>query len=179
MQILFKAEDLFQIKNSIFDKDWRVIKVRARDGMKKPLILNQAGKKFYSVEEAQDFIEKQKIKTSLKRRQFEADDTDEICENYRPSKAKSRSKGYSKEDLRIDTLEKNHIRSAVSWKQRIENQKKCNNKRNKIKTNKTRKLKIVKEVFDEDELILGVEEELLKEFDVQEENASKRWELIN
>ena len=177
MQILFKVEDLFQIKTSVFDKGWRVIKVRARDGMKKSLILNQAGKKFYSVEEAQDFIEKQKDKTSLKRRQFEADDTDEISENFRPTKAKNRSKGYSKEDLRIDTLEMNHIRSAACWKQRIENQKKCNNKRNKMKTKKTRKLKIVKEVFDEDELILGVEEELLKEFDVQEENASKRCRL--
>ena len=46
-----------------------------------------------------------------------------------------------------------------------------------MKTKKTRKLKIVKEVFDEDELILGVEDELLKEFDVQEENASKRCRL--
>ena len=166
MQILFKVEDLFQIKTSVFDKDWRVIKVRARDGMKKSLILNRAGKKFYSVEEAQDFIEKQKDMTTLKGRQYEEDDTDEDDAD---------EKSYSKEDLRIDTLKRNHIRSAASWQQRIKNQRKCNNKRSiKKKTKKTRKLKIVKEVFDEDELILGVEEELLKEFDVQEENASKR-----
>ena len=136
MQILFKVEDLFQIKTSVFDKDWRVIKVRARDGMKKFLILNQAGKKFYSVKEALDFIEKQKdMITTLKRRQYEEDDTDEDDTD---------EKSYSKEDLRIDTLKRNHIRSAASWQQRIKNQRKRNNKRSiKRTTKETRKLKSI------------------------------------
>ena len=34
---------------------------------------------------------------------------------------------------------------------------------------------IVSKEFEKDELILGVEDELLKEFDFQEGNASKRY----
>ena len=183
MSILFEVEDLSQIEANVFDKDWRVIKVRTRGGMKKSLILNQTGKKFLNIEEAQDFKEKQKEETTLKRRLIEEEDTSQALsdETYNnPLKAKIRRKAYSKEkeDWRIETLERNHIRNAASWEQRFKSQQKYTNKRNKIKSKKTKKLtitSIVNKEFEKDELILEVEDELLKEFDFQEGNAPKRY----
>ena len=178
MSILFEVEDLSQIEANVFAKDWRVIKVRTRGGMKKSLILNQTGKKFLNIEEAQDFKEEQKEITTLKRRLIEEEDTlqapsDET--NMNPLKAKIRRKAYlkEKEDWRIETLERNHIRNAASWEKRFKSQQKYTNKRNK-QSQKTKKLtnaSIVSEEFEKDELILGVEDELLKEFDFQEGNA--------
>ena len=126
--------------SQVLPKDWKVI--RARHGYNEiTLMISPDGKKFDTLEKANDYMEEQKTKkTSIKgemfRRLFEAEDTPLAISESARYRRKYMARKNPFRNLRQRTLEKNHVQHASQGETTIKYQKYLAKKKKEVRKSK-------------------------------------------
>ena len=126
--------------SKVLPKDWKVIK--ARHGKQEiSLMISPDGKKFDSLEKANDYLEelknkKQSRRGELLRRLFEAEDTPLALSESAQYKRKYMANKSPFRNLRKRTLEKNHIMNASQEQTTINYQKYLTKRKKMLKKSK-------------------------------------------
>ena len=126
--------------SQVLPKGWKVI--RARHGYNEiTLMISPDGKKFDTLEKANDYMEEQKNKkqswkSEMFRRLFEAEDTPLAISESARYRRKYMAKKNPFRNLRLRTLEKNHSQSASQGETTIQYQKYLAKKKRELKKSK-------------------------------------------
>ena len=126
--------------SQVLPKGWKVI--RARHGYNEiTLMISPDGKKFDTLEKANDYLEeqrnkKQSSKNEMLRRLFEAEDTPLAMSESAIYKRKYMARKSPFRNLRQRTLEKNHVHNASQEETTIKYQKYLAKKKRELKKSK-------------------------------------------